>query len=138
MDRTGVDIQALTINGFWWYAAADRELARRIVHAQNEGLAKWVSAHPDRFVAMASVALQHPDLAAEQLQDGVKRLGLRGASIGGHVDGEDPVPDRSGQSGRAGGGRDARAPRPGRPVCGRGDLATSSATRSKPPTSSSV
>ena len=37
----------------------------------------------------ASVALQHPELAAEQLQDGVKRLGLRGASIGGHVNGED-------------------------------------------------
>jgi aminocarboxymuconate-semialdehyde decarboxylase len=89
MDRTGVDIQALTINGFWWYEAADRELARRIVHAQNEGLSKWVSAHPDRFVAMASVALQHPDLAAQQLEDGVKRLGLRGASIGGHVNGED-------------------------------------------------
>ena len=38
---------------------------------------------------MASVALQHPDLAAQQLEDGVKRLGLRGASIGGHVNGED-------------------------------------------------
>ena len=38
---------------------------------------------------MASVALQHPDLAAEQLEDGVKRLGLRGVSIGGHVEGED-------------------------------------------------
>ena len=35
------------------------------------------------------MALQHPDLAAEQLEDGVKRLGLRGASIGGHVNGED-------------------------------------------------
>lgn len=89
MDKQGVDVQALTINGFWWYAAADRELAGRIVRAQNEGLAKWVAAHPDRFVAMASVALQHPDLAAQQLEDGVKRLGLRGASIGGHVNGED-------------------------------------------------
>ena len=86
--RPGVDVQALTINGFWWYEA-DRELASRIVQAQNEGLAKWVSSHPDRFVAMASVALQHPDLAAQQLEDGVKRLGLRGASIGGHVNGED-------------------------------------------------
>ena len=88
MDQQGVDIQALTINGFWWYAA-DRELAQAIVRAQNEGLAAWVAAHRDRFVAIASVALQHPDLAAEQLQDGVKRLGLRGASIGGHVNGED-------------------------------------------------
>jgi Amidohydrolase len=48
-----------------------------------------VAQHPDRFVAMASVALQHPEQAAAQLEDGVKRLGLRGASIGGHVNGED-------------------------------------------------
>jgi aminocarboxymuconate-semialdehyde decarboxylase len=88
MDQQGLDLQVLSINGYWWYAA-DRDLARQIVRAQNEGLAKWVATHPDRFVALASVALQHPDLAAEQLEDGVKRLGLRGASIGGHVNGED-------------------------------------------------
>jgi aminocarboxymuconate-semialdehyde decarboxylase len=88
MDQQGVDVQVLSINGYWWYAA-DRDLARKIVSAQNEGLAKWVETHPDRFVALASVALQHPDLAAEQLEDGVKRLGLRGASVGGHVNGED-------------------------------------------------
>jgi aminocarboxymuconate-semialdehyde decarboxylase len=88
MDKQGVDVQALSINGYWWYAA-DRELARGIVRAQNEGLAKWVAANNERFVAFASVALQHPDLAAEQLQDAVTRLGLRGASIGGHVNGED-------------------------------------------------
>jgi aminocarboxymuconate-semialdehyde decarboxylase len=89
MDRQGVDVQALSINGYWWYEA-DRDLARRIVGAQNEGLAEWVARHPDRFVALASVALQHPELAAAQLEDAVKRLGLRGASIGGHVNGEDP------------------------------------------------
>jgi aminocarboxymuconate-semialdehyde decarboxylase len=88
MDQQGLDIQALTINGYWWYAA-DRDLARRIVQVQNEGLAAWVKEHPERFVALASVALQHPDLAAEQLEDAVKRLNLRGASIGGHVNGED-------------------------------------------------
>ena len=88
MDQQGVDVQALTINGFWWYAA-DAGLARAIVSAQNEGLAQWVAQHRDRFVALASVALQHPELAAEQLRDGVRRLGLRGASIGGHVNGED-------------------------------------------------
>jgi aminocarboxymuconate-semialdehyde decarboxylase len=88
MDQQGVDVQALTINGYWWYAA-DRDLAGRIVKAQNEGLAQAVAAHRDRFVALASVALQHPDLAAQQLEDAVKRLGLRGASIGGHVNGED-------------------------------------------------
>jgi aminocarboxymuconate-semialdehyde decarboxylase len=34
--------------------------------------------------------LQYPDLAAEQLEYAVKVLGLRGASVGGHVNGEVP------------------------------------------------
>ena len=89
MDQQGVDVQALTINNFWWYGASDVEQARRINLEQNEGLAKWVAQHPDRFVATAAVSLQHPELAAEQLRDGVKRLGLRGASIGCHVNGDD-------------------------------------------------
>ena len=88
MDRQGVDVQALSINGYWWYGA-DRDLARRIVQVQNEGLAQWVAAHPDRFVTFASVALQHPDLAVEQLEQAVTQLGMRGVSIGGHVKGED-------------------------------------------------
>ena len=87
MDQQGVDVQAVSINGFWWYEA-DRALAQRIVQVQNEGLAKIVGANPTRFVAMTSVALQFPDLAAQQLEEG-KRLGLHGVTIGGHVNGED-------------------------------------------------
>jgi aminocarboxymuconate-semialdehyde decarboxylase len=88
MNKQGVDVQALSINGYWWYAA-DRELAGKIVRVHDEGLAKWVAAHRDRFVAMTSPALQHPDLAAEQVEYAVKQLGFRGVSIGGHVEGED-------------------------------------------------
>ena len=51
MDKQGVDIQALSINGFWWYEVKDQGLARAICTAQNEGLAAWVKRHPDRFVA---------------------------------------------------------------------------------------
>jgi aminocarboxymuconate-semialdehyde decarboxylase len=89
MDKQGVDLQALSINGFWWYEATDRGLARAICNAQNEGLAQWVKKYPDRFVAMASVPLQFPDLAAEVLQDAVTRFGARGVTLGGHVNGED-------------------------------------------------
>src|SRR5262245_43996898 len=88
IDSEGIDIQVLTINGYWWWEVQDRALAGRIVRAQNEGLAKWVSDHKDRFVALTSVSLQFPDLAAEQLDYGVKQLGLRGATIGGHVNGQ--------------------------------------------------
>jgi aminocarboxymuconate-semialdehyde decarboxylase len=89
LDKQGVDVQALSINGYWWYEVKDQGLARAICTAQNEGLAKWVRAHPDRFVANASVPLQFPALAAELLQDAVTRLGARGVTLGGHVNGED-------------------------------------------------
>ena len=89
IDKQGIDMQVLSINGFWWYEVKDRALADRIVRAQNEGLAKFVAQYPNRFVAMASSSPQFPDLAAQQLEDGVKRLGLRAAAIGGHVNGED-------------------------------------------------
>jgi aminocarboxymuconate-semialdehyde decarboxylase len=38
---------------------------------------------------MATLALQHPDLAADQLDQAVKKLGLRGAAIGGSVEGQE-------------------------------------------------
>jgi aminocarboxymuconate-semialdehyde decarboxylase len=39
-------------------------------------------------VAFTSPALQFPDLAARQVEHAVRQLGMRGASIGGHVGGE--------------------------------------------------
>ncbi len=87
MDEEGIDVQALSINSFWY--SADRDLASRLVNLQNEKLAAMCATHPDRFVAFASVALQFPELAAQQLEEGVKRWGLRGAAIGGTVEGQD-------------------------------------------------
>ena len=85
MDAQGIDIAALSINAFWY--AADRELSAELIKKQNEKLAELCAAEPDRFVAFATVALQHPDLAVEQIDYGVKKLGLRGVSIGTSVDG---------------------------------------------------
>ena len=88
IDQLGIDVQVLSINGYWFYAA-DRDLAAKIVKLHDEKLAEWCSAHADRYVALSSVALQFPDLAAEQLEYAVKKLGARGAAIGGHVLGDD-------------------------------------------------
>src|SRR2546426_1038329 len=87
MDAQSIDMEALSINPYWY--KAERDLARQIIAVQNEKLAEFCAAQPDRFVAFATVALQYPDLAAEQLEDGIKRLGLRGVSIGGSVNGEE-------------------------------------------------
>jgi len=88
MDEQGIDTEALSINPIFWYQA-EPDLAGQVVKLQNEKLAEICAAQPDRFVALASVALQHPDLAAEQLDYAVKQLGLRGALIGGSVNGEE-------------------------------------------------
>ena len=84
MDKRGIDVAVLSLNQYWWYAA-DRDLAAKIVRAHDEGLRAICDQYPDRFVALTSVSLQHPDLAAQQLEYAVTKLGLRGASIGGHV-----------------------------------------------------
>lgn len=89
IDERGIDIQAISVNRYWWYAA-DENLARRITRVQDEGMAEWCAKHPDRFVGLSSVSLQYPELAAEQLEYAVRELDLRGASIGGHVMGEPP------------------------------------------------
>ena len=85
MDEQGIDVEALSINPFWY--TADRDVARTLIAVQNEKLAEVCAAMPDRFVAFATVALQHPDLAVEQLVEGIKKYGLRGVSTGGSVEG---------------------------------------------------
>jgi aminocarboxymuconate-semialdehyde decarboxylase len=87
MDKEGIDYQAINVNA--WGYTADRALARDIVQLQNEKIAAAVAAHPDRFVGMATLALQHPDLAADQLDYAVNKLGLRGGAIGGSVEGQE-------------------------------------------------
>jgi aminocarboxymuconate-semialdehyde decarboxylase len=87
MDEQGIDIEALSINPYWY--EADRDTAKALVALQNQKLAELCGARPDRFVALASVALQHPDLAAQQLEEGVKKYGMRGAAIGGSVNGQE-------------------------------------------------
>jgi predicted TIM-barrel fold metal-dependent hydrolase len=87
MNLQGIDVEALSINPFWYQQ--ERDVAKQIVSIQNAKLAELCATHPDRFVAFASLALQFPDLAVQQLEHAVKKLGLRGAAIGGSVAGEE-------------------------------------------------
>ena len=87
MDEQGIDVEALSINPQWY--RAERDLVTKVIQIQNERLAEFCETWPDRFVAFASVALQYPDLAVEQLVHGVKKLGLRGAAVGASVAGRE-------------------------------------------------
>jgi len=87
MDEQGIDVEAISINPQWYRAG--RDVAAEVVRIQNEKLAEFCATWPDRFVAFASVALQFPELAVEQLVHGVKKLGLRGAAVGASVAGDE-------------------------------------------------
>jgi predicted TIM-barrel fold metal-dependent hydrolase len=86
MDAQAVDIEVLSINPFWY--GSERDLAAAIVKLQNEKLAELCASKPDRFAAFASLTLQAPDLAVQELETAVRRQGLKGAAIGGAVNGE--------------------------------------------------
>jgi predicted TIM-barrel fold metal-dependent hydrolase len=85
MDGQAVDMEVLSINPFWY--GRDRDLAAQIVKIQNEKLAELCASKPDRFAAFASLTLQAPDLAVQELETAVKKQGLKGAAIGGVVAG---------------------------------------------------
>src|SRR5215470_13180506 len=87
MDRTGVDVEALSINPYWY--RAERDAVAELIRVQNEALVAFCASRPERFVAFATAALQYPDLAAEQVEHAVKMLGFRGVGVAGSVAGED-------------------------------------------------
>ena len=89
MDAQGIDVEVLSINPYWY--SADRAVAARLIQVQNEGLAALCrpKGGERRFVALATVALQHPELAVEQLDEAFKRHGLRGVSLGASINGEE-------------------------------------------------
>ena len=87
MDAQGVDMEVLSINPFWY--EKDRDLAAQIVKIQNEKLAELCAAKADRFAAFASLTLQAPELAVQELETAIKKQGLRVAAIGGWVAGDE-------------------------------------------------
>jgi aminocarboxymuconate-semialdehyde decarboxylase len=81
MEAQGIDVQVLTLHFQHQHDWADRDLASAYVELLNEKMAEQVAAHPDRLVGLGAVSLQHPDLAAAQLEHGMRELGLRGVMM---------------------------------------------------------
>jgi hypothetical protein len=87
MDAMAIDMEVLSINPFWY--GKDRDTAAAIVKMINEKLAELCASRPEGFGAFASLSLQFPDLAVQQIKTAIRKQGLRRAAVGASVLGLD-------------------------------------------------
>jgi len=87
MERMGVDLQVVSPSPTQYYYWADRDLAETLVRTQNEGIAAACAQFPERLAGLGNLALQHPDLAIQQLEYAVRTLGLKGVEVSTSVNG---------------------------------------------------
>lgn len=87
MDKAGIDMQVLSL------AAPGVELldttdAIMIAKETNDELSEVIEKYPERFAGFATLARNDPGGAAEELERAVKKLGLKGAHVNSHFNGE--------------------------------------------------
>ncbi|MDX3906506.1 MAG: amidohydrolase family protein [Pigmentiphaga sp.] len=68
----------------YWMQPAD---ARALLRSVNEQIAEFVRARPDAFTGLCAVPLQDVDLAVEELDYAMGKLGLAGVEIGTNIGG---------------------------------------------------
>ncbi len=60
-----------------------------LARAQNDAIASLVEEHPVRFAALATLPMQDPGAAVEEMDRAVRALGMKGVEVGTNVDGRD-------------------------------------------------
>lgn len=87
MDEAGIDMQVLSLSfpGVEMFNAADGTAVAKSV---NDELSEVVRRCPERFAGFAAIAPQDPGAAADELERAVTKLGLKGACVNGHIQGE--------------------------------------------------
>lgn len=87
MDRAGIDIVVLSQTAPNVQAEKDVDTAIRRAAENNDYLARQVARHPTRYAGFASLPMQSPRAAADELTRAVKDLGFKGALVNGHTHG---------------------------------------------------
>jgi predicted TIM-barrel fold metal-dependent hydrolase len=86
MDAAGIDVQVLSLSGSM--DKLNPAIAAGLARDTNDKIADAVRAHPDRFAAFATLALQEPEKAALEFERCVRQLGFKGALVNGTSDGQ--------------------------------------------------
>jgi aminocarboxymuconate-semialdehyde decarboxylase len=96
MDRYGFDRQLLAVTPQTMLYDIAPEPGLLVSRVQNDAIAARVRAMPDRFLGLATLPMQAPELAAEELGRAMAEGGLSGAMIGSNTNGrnlDDPALD---------------------------------------------
>jgi len=88
MKASEVDMQLLSNTPQTFLYNQDAALTAATSALQNEQIGKLVAAHPDRFMGIATLPMQAPDKAADELRRAMRTLKLSGAQIGSNVNGK--------------------------------------------------
>ncbi|MEI8400074.1 MAG: amidohydrolase family protein [Alcaligenaceae bacterium] len=96
MDKMGIDVQIVSPAPAQYFYYAEPDFGLELSRKTNERIAEIVAMHPDRFAGMCTVPLQHPKMAAKELERCVKKLGMRGVEICTNVNGIDLADKRLG------------------------------------------
>jgi aminocarboxymuconate-semialdehyde decarboxylase len=88
MAASKVDVQVLSVCPQTFVYAQPPAVAAAFARIQNEQLAKLARSRSDRFLAIGTLPMQAPKLAADELRHAMRALGLRGAQIGSNVAGK--------------------------------------------------
>jgi aminocarboxymuconate-semialdehyde decarboxylase len=94
MDAAGFDMQVVSNTPQTFLYNQDPSLTAAMAALQNDQIAKAVAANPKRLMGIATLPMQAPALAADELRRAVRSLGLKGAQIGSNVNGrnlDDPT-----------------------------------------------
>ncbi|MBI3436293.1 MAG: amidohydrolase family protein [Proteobacteria bacterium] len=94
MDAAEIAVQVVSNTPQTFLYNVDAALNVTLAALQNEQIARAVAAHPQRLRGIATLPMQAPQQAAEELRRAMRALGLRGAQIGSNVNGrnlDDPA-----------------------------------------------
>lgn len=76
MTKAQFDMQVLVPSNGAFYYDVDPKLAANVCRSYNNAIGRIVKKHPGKFIGLATVPLQHPQLAAQELERVVRELGL--------------------------------------------------------------
>ena len=88
MDAMGVDVQVLSATPQTYLYNQDASLGATTAAIQNDQIAKLVKQNPQRFMGIATLPMQAPEKAADELKRAMTKLNLRGTMFASNIIGK--------------------------------------------------